>query len=61
MLEENKCSIQQIQVLNDSGYWLKRTILLNMESPIFVKGLKKVINDKTIPRTYTTVRSVLYD
>ena len=57
----NESSVQQIQVLDDKGYWLHRTVFLNMESPIFVKGLKKVINDKTIPNTYSVVRSVIYE
>lgn len=54
-----ECAVQQIQCLDDEGYWMKRTIFLNMESPIFVKGLAKVVNDKTIPNTYTTIRRVL--
>lgn len=55
-----KCSVQQIQVLDEKGYWLKRTIFLNMDKN-FCKGLTKVVNDKTVPNSYTTVRSVLYD
>ena len=60
MLNEYKSSVQQIQCLDDAGYWLHRTVFLNMESPIFAKGLQKVINDKTIPNSYSTARSVLY-
>lgn len=58
MLKE--CTVQQIQCLDDEGYWMKRTIFLNMESPIFCKGLQRVINDKTVPNSYTTKRRVLY-
>lgn len=54
------CNVMQMQVLDDNSYWMKRSIFLNMESPIFIKGLKKVREDKTIPNTYSTVRSVQY-
>lgn len=53
-------TVMQIQCLDENGYWLRRSVFLNMESPIFVKGLRKVIHDKTIPDTYSTVRSVEY-
>ena len=52
------CNVMQMQVLDNDSYWMKRTIFLNMEAPIFIKGLKKVREDKTIPNTYSSVRSV---
>lgn len=55
-----KCGVQQIQVLDENGYWMRRTIFLNMDKT-FCKGLAKVVNDKTVPNSYTTVRKVLYD
>lgn len=54
-----KCSVQQIQVLDDKGYWLHRNIYLNMDEN-FCKGLQKVVNDKTVPNSYTVAREVLY-
>lgn len=54
-----KCSVMQIQVLDEKTYWLRRNIYLNMDEN-FCKGLQKVCNDKTAPRTYSTVKEVLY-
>ena len=54
-----KCSVQQIQVLDDKGYWLHRNIYLNMDEN-FCKGLQKVVNDKTVPNSYTVAKEVLY-
>ena len=53
------CAVQQVQVLDERSYWTKRTIFLNMDEN-FLKGLNKVINDKTVPNSYTTVRKVHY-
>ena len=54
-----KCSVQQIQVLDNKGYWMRRNIYLNMDEN-FLKGLKKVVNDHSVPNSYTTVRKVEY-
>ena len=54
-----KCSVQQIQVLDKNGYWLHRNIYLNMDRN-FCKGLQKVVNDKSVPNSYTVAREVLY-
>ena len=51
--------VQQVQCLDEKGYWIHRTIFLNMDKT-FCKGLTKVINDKTVPNSYTTVRKVEY-
>lgn len=51
--------VQQVQCLDEKGYWMHRTIFLNMDKT-FCKGLTKVINDKTVPNSYTTVRKVEY-
>lgn len=55
-----KCGVQQVQVLDDKGYWMYRTIFLNMDKT-FCKGLTKVVNDKTVPNSYSTVRMVYYE
>lgn len=54
-----ECYVQQAQVLDNNGYWLKRSVFMNMDET-FIYGLKKVLNDKTIPNTYSTNRRVLY-
>lgn len=54
-----ECYVQQAQVLDTNGYWLKRSVFMNMDET-FIYGLKKVLNDKTIPNTYSTNRRVLY-
>ena len=54
-----KRSVMQIQVLDEKTYWLRRNNYLNMDEN-FCKGLQKVCNDKTVPRTYSTVRAVEY-
>ena len=54
-----KCSVMQIQVLDENTYWLRRNIYLNMDEN-FNKGLMKVCKDKSVPRTYSTVRAVEY-
>lgn len=54
-----ECYVQQVQVLDKNGYWLKRSVFMNMDET-FICGLKKVLNDKTIPNTYSTNRRVLY-
>ena len=54
-----KCSVQQIQVLDNKGYWMHRNIYLNMDEN-FLKGLNKVVNDRSVPNSYTTVRKVEY-
>lgn len=54
-----KCTVQQAQVLDKNGHWMKRSIFMNMDET-FIYGLKKVLNDKTIPNTYSTNRTVLY-
>lgn len=54
-----ECYVQQVQVLDKNGYWLKRSVFMNMDET-FIYGLKKVLNDKTIPNTYSTNRRVLY-
>lgn len=55
-----ECYVQQAQVLDNNGYWLKRSVFMNMDET-FIYGLKKVLNDKTIPNTYSTNRRVLYE
>lgn len=54
-----KCAVQQIKVIDEKGYWMHRNIYLNMDEN-FLKGLKKVVNDKSVVNSYTTVRKVDY-
>ena len=54
------CGVQQIQVLDKDGFWMRRNIYLNMDET-FIKGLKKVVNDRSVPNSYTTVRKIQYD
>ena len=51
--------VMQMQVIDENSFWAKRTIFLNMNEPTFMKGLKKIREDKTIVNTYSTVRGVL--
>ena len=51
--------VQQIQCLDEKGYWVKRSIFLN-HGKSFAKGLTKVINDKTIVNSYSTNKVVHY-
>lgn len=59
MLDENACFVQQVQCLDPEGYWVKRTVFLNMDKT-FKYGLMKVLNDKTIVNSYSTNRKILY-
>ena len=47
------------QKVDENTYWLRRNIYLNMDEN-FNKGLIKVCKDKSVPRTYSTVKEVLY-
>lgn len=51
--------VQQVQCIDEKGYWTKRSVFLNMDET-FIYGLKKVVNDRTIVDSYSTVRSVLH-
>ena len=51
--------VQQVQCIDEKGYWTKRSVFLNMDET-FILGLKKVVNDKTIVNSYSIVRSVLH-
>ena len=60
MLNSEESNVMQIQCLDDEGYWLKHSYFLNMNSPTFCSMFKKILNDKNITNTYSTVRSVEY-
>ena len=53
--------VAQVQCLDEKGYWMKRSLFLNVDdlpdwwSIVFLKRLEDV------PDSYTTIRSVLYD
>lgn len=53
--------VAQIQCLDENGYWIKRSLFINLENGFDFEFFKnKILPDKTIQDSYTTVRSVLY-
>lgn len=55
-----ECEVMRIIVLDKETYHAGREIFLNMDEN-FIKGLKKVVSDKSITNSYSTVRRVLYE
>lgn len=51
----------QIQVLDENGFWVGRTVFINADSfGEFSKQLDRLIKMHEFDNTYTTVRKVLY-
>ena len=56
-----KTNVAQIQILDKNGYWLKRSVFINVNSlNEYTHVFTKKILGK-VPRTYTTMREVLYE
>lgn len=56
-----KTNVAQIQILDKNGYWLKRSVFINVNSlnEYTYVFTKKILGK--VPRTYTTMREVLYE
>ena len=59
MLKEKKCNVMQIYCLDDNGYWIKRSIFINMDET-FMQGMHNVLRDKKIKNTSTAMKEVIY-
>ena len=56
-----KSKVAQVQILDNDGYWMKRSVFINVNSHSeYLRVFSNKILGK-VPRTYTTMKDVLHE